>query len=231
MTSTKPVLFDTGANCCITNRKEDFLGGFKPSNGKHLVDGIGKGLVIKGSGRVAWTFGADDGSSRTLTLPCYYIPTANSRIASIQEILNTYPKESISMDASKLTLSGHGKYPSITIPLCAVSNLPFGYTVKPRDNSPQVYKNQMRKKSSKTKPILPTTTQPSLTLSSNINLTEPKKELLRWHYRLGHIGMKRIQWLFCQGILATSERTRRLQAAAAKLTHGTLCTACQFAKQ
>ena len=43
--------------------------------------------------------------------------------------------------------------------------------------------------------------------------------------------MKKVQWLFCQEILATSEATRRLHASASKLTHGPLCTACQYAKQ
>ena len=34
-----------------------------------------------------------------------------------------------------------------------------------------------------------------------------------------------------QGLLSSSERTRRLHQAAAKLTHGPMCTACQYAKQ
>ena len=34
---------------------------------------------------------------------------------------------------------------------------------------------------------------------TNHNLSEAEKELLRWHYRLGHIGFKKIQFLggFC----------------------------------
>ena len=221
------VLFDSGANCCVSNRKEDFVGQFKYSTGTELVDGIGKGLMIKGSGRVSWTFPADNGTYRTLVLPCYYIPSATTRIASIQEILNVYPNETVTMKGSKLVLSGWDKHPSVTIQLCAVSNLPFGITTKPV--KPAVHVNK-KDQSTKTE-ILPSTSQPALTRADNVNLTEPEKELLRWHSRLGHIGMKRIQWLFRQGLLARGERSRRLQAAASKLTHGPLCTACQYAKQ
>ena len=47
--------------------------------------------------------------------------------------------------------------------------------------------------------------QPSLVSPNNFNLSDPEKELLRWHYRLGHIGIKRVQWLFCQGVLGLSK--------------------------
>ncbi|KAL7569263.1 hypothetical protein ACA910_016815 [Epithemia clementina (nom. ined.)] len=65
----------------------------------------------------------------------------------------------------------------------------------------------------------------------NFNLTEPQKELLRWHYRLGHMGFKKVQFLFCSGVLATAEGSRRLQTAACRLTSMPLCAACQFGKQ
>ena len=218
------VLFDSGANCCVTNRRSDFVGRFKTCNGNQLVDGIGKGLQIKGEGKVAWTFEAEDGTYRTLLLPCYYIPTCTTRIASIQVILKTYPKETVKMSRDSLTLSGHGSSPAITVTFCETSNLPFGLTAT--NPNPKVHKVSRSK--SKT---MPTGNHSSVVKSSNINLTEPEKELLRWHYRLGHVGMSKIQWLFRLGVLASSEKQRRLQASAAKLTHGPLCTACQYAKQ
>ena len=51
------------------------------------------------------------------------------------------------------------------------------------------------------------------------------------HNRLGHIGMRKVQFLMRTGELATSEATRRLHAAACKLTSLPLCSACQFGKQ
>ena len=71
----------------------------------------------------------------------------------------------------------------------------------------------------------------SLTGSDNYNLSRPKKELLRWHCHLSHLGMKQVQWLFHGGTLSTSEVSHRQQEAATTLTCAPLCTACQCAKQ
>ena len=35
----------------------------------------------------------------------------------------------------------------------------------------------------------------------NQNLTETKKELLKWHFKLGHLGLKWLQWLARKGFL------------------------------
>ena len=226
---TDTVLFDSGANCCITNRRSDFASDFSTAGSDRVVDGIGKGLKIEGSGTVAWTFQADDGMYRTLRLPCFFVPSSNTRIASLQQILETYPKESFSMNSNCLVLSGHDQVPALTVPVCANTKLPVAVTTM----QPTVYRSATtrREEGGAPRQDLPTVKHPSLTTPSNLNLTEPEKELLRWHHRLGHIGVKRVQWLFRQGILATSEATRRMHTKAAQLTHGPLCTACQYAKQ
>ena len=114
-TNTDTVLFDSGANCCVTNAKSDFTEDFSTEVTNRVVDGIGKGLKIEGSGTVAWTFVADNGMYRTLRLPCYYIPTANTQIALLQRILEAYPKETFSMNQDSLTLSGHNNVPPVTL--------------------------------------------------------------------------------------------------------------------
>ena len=53
-TPDSEVLFDSGANCCASNVKTDFVGKFNESDGRSVVDGIGKGLKICGTGKVAW---------------------------------------------------------------------------------------------------------------------------------------------------------------------------------
>ena len=40
-----------------------------------------------------------------------------------------------------------------------------------------------------------------VTNEANQNLTPSQKELLRCHFRLGHIGFQRVQWLICKGRL------------------------------
>ena len=58
-------LFDSGANCCITNCKRDFGDTLEPVGGNQVIDGIGKGLKIAGKGKVKWTFITDDGVNVT----------------------------------------------------------------------------------------------------------------------------------------------------------------------
>ena len=245
------VLFDSGANCCITNRKEDFTGEFVEGNCDHSVDGIGTSLKVRGRGTVAWTFEGDNGMYRTLRLPCYYIPSSLHRVASLQRVLEVCPEETFLMNGQCLVLSGTESVPSISIPYCPRSNLPLATPLDHAhdDTDPQerdhldsgadtarleVNRCAASTNTSRTpKPQLPINKSPmsSLTHPDNLNLSGPEKELLRWHYRLGHIGVKRVQWMFRQGILATSEATRRMHSAACKITHGPLCTACQYAKQ
>jgi GAG-pre-integrase domain len=43
----------------------------------------------------------------------------------------------------------------------------------------------------------------------NSNLSNAKKELLRWHYRLGHLGFNKIQFLMRSGAISSSESVRR----------------------
>ena len=66
---------------------------------------------------------------------------------------------------------------------------------------------------------------------ANANLSETEKELLRWHFRLGHLSFRRVQFLLRTGVLARSEGTRRLHTSASKLTSPPLCAACQCGKQ
>ena len=55
--------------------------------------------------------------------------------------------------------------------------------------------------------------------ATNTNPGPAKKELLRWHNRLGHIGMWKVQFLMRTGVLATSEATRRLHTSDSKQTN------------
>ena len=67
--------------------------------------------------------------------------------------------------------------------------------------------------------------------STNSNLSEAEKELLRWHFKLGHISFTKVQHLMRSGILSHTEGTRRLHTAADSLRHAPKCAACTFAKQ
>ena len=171
------ILFDTGANCCISNNRNNFVGTFTPME-CGAVDGIGKGLTIAGKRQVAWTFRGDNGMYRTLKLLCYHTPSSNTRIASVGVVLKTYPSENINITQDSLVLSGNSfeQQPSITVAYCPRTQLLFAVAeIKPgnefNDVKPEVYTRKL-KSSQQLKPI------GSLTDSDNYNLSQPEKELL-----------------------------------------------------
>lgn len=129
------ILFDSGANVCITNALDDFHGHCDDCPVKHgQVDGIGKTLQIKAAGMLSWTFAADNGMCRTLKLPGCHVPSSLTRIASLQVILKACPQETISMTANALRSNGHDQQPSITVPFELESNLPTLPSVDPNDH-------------------------------------------------------------------------------------------------
>jgi hypothetical protein len=73
----------------------------------------------------------------------------------------------------------------------------------------------------------------STSSSLNANLSDPQRELLRWHQKLENFGYRRVQFLLRSGVLSHTEQARRLQLAAAQLSSEgcPLCAACQFGKQ
>ena len=60
----------------------------------------------------------------------------------------------------------------------------------------------------------------------NQNLTHLQKNLLKWHFKLGHLGFQQLQWVGRQGWLGKlGERIGLSSVQAPK------CAACQFGKQ
>ena len=54
------ILLDTGANGCISNDTNNYVGAFTPME-HGAVDGTGKGLTVSGKGHMAWNFRGDNG--------------------------------------------------------------------------------------------------------------------------------------------------------------------------
>jgi hypothetical protein len=71
----KPICVDTGASCCISNDRQDFLT-FALSTST-ILQGIGSGLSISGTGTIKWTILDDSGDEVTLHLHNgLYVPDA-----------------------------------------------------------------------------------------------------------------------------------------------------------
>ena len=217
---TFSLIWDSGASMCITGDKRDFIDAIQPISGAK-IRGIVSGLSIKGYGHVQWSVLDNKGKLRHLKLPAYYIPKAQQRLLSTSVFCKTYPASSIAINSDSWTIRANPEDPTqegIDIFINPLNNLPTTTCFR-RDSVHRVAANFSE--------------TISATHTENFNLSEPQKELLRWHNKLGHVGMKTVQFILRTGALATSESMRRLHTRAANLSHSELpkCAACQFGKQ
>lgn len=65
----------------------------------------------------------------------------------------------------------------------------------------------------------------------NQNLTASQKELLLWHWRIGHAGFKWVQWLFAKSKERDNESILSSKNPTVSSCKVPLCVACQVAKQ
>ena len=127
-----------------------------------------------------------------LKLPAYYVPQSPVCLLSMTSLLQTYLGETILMQPHEITLSGLAHDP--------LRN-PVVVHVDPTNNLPtsQIYHYEVPEKA-----IEALATTLTVVSNNNINLSEPQKELLRWHYRLGHLSFRKIQFIMRTGVLSRS---------------------------
>ena len=213
------VIWDSGASHTITNDQKDFVGKLRSPGLVKRLTGLASGLWIKGVGEIEWSFIGTDGNFRTITIPAYYVPDSPVKLLSTAQVLQHYSNETIQLSDSSATLSGikgDNKRGPITAFVNPTSNIPSctGYRL------PAVQRVATALHS------MTTTVDPK-----NVNLSDPEKELLRWHQRLGHLDYRKVQFLLRSGALSMSPSMRAMHARAAKLRHPPKCAACQFGKQ
>ena len=133
--------------------------------------------------------------------------------------MQSYNNETIKVEADKLTLSGIDGDPSRN---------PVVARVNPDNNLPTSEAYRYEDTLLAAEALNATITAVN---DMNFNLTEPEKELLRWHYRLGHMSFKKIQFLLRTGVLTRGDSKRRLHHAACNIQTPPNCAACQYGKQ
>lgn len=217
-----PVIWDSGASISISPDRNDFVGPLESPPFGMKLQGIAKNLRVEGIGHVAWSFIDVTGRLRTLKVKALLVPKASVRLLSISSLLAKYPDESVDMTAHHLLLSGAGN--STGGPPCN----PIEVLVDPTNNLPTAtaYASDIAPRVA-----MAMNASISATIRANHNISPAEKELLRWHFRLGHLSFRKIQFLMRTGVLAHSEGARRLQSNASKLTRAPMCAACQYGKQ
>lgn len=204
------LLIDTGASVTISDQAGDFVTDIIPFDEPRVLGGLANGLPISGVGLVNWSIPMDDGESKIFPIQTCFVPGAGRRILSPQHA--DQQTDEVSMDftingkGGKITMRKDGR--TITCPLC------------PRTNLPMIKASPAYVISQKSKEL-----NLCITEESNQNLSLAQKELLRWHFRLGHLNFKSVQLLLRTGALGRT----RLQTAASSCPHPK-CSSCQYGK-
>jgi hypothetical protein len=176
--NTSPIIWDSGASISITPDLSNFHGPVSPQGKITQLKVIAKSLQMKGHGEVNRAVHNQLGNLQILKVPAYHVPNIKVQFLSTTSLLQTDPDKLITIEPNRLTLSGiandNDRGP-ITANVNTQNNLPTS----------EVY--------NATDPVKATDALASIVNTvheQKLNLTEAEKELLRWHYRLGHIGFK-----------------------------------------
>jgi hypothetical protein len=189
------IIWDSGASICVTPDKQDFVD-YTPNPDINEVKGLGgKASQVIGQGTVLWSVHDVTGSLRHFQLKAYHIPSSKSRLISTNTLLANYSGEHLTVDSNSMQLSGI-ENDSTRNAVIAINN--------PSNNLPTSTAFNQRD-----------THEPGINLchlvstvhKDNTNLSEPQKELLKWHQRLGHLDFKKILHLLRTGVLSNTSAT------------------------
>ena len=234
--NTFEVICDSGDSVSITNCKSDFIGPIGPAHKWKKLRGLAKGLKIEGEGHVLWKCKAKNGMLRALRVPALYVPDAPQRLLLAHNLLKFYPGETFTLTAEGAELSGCNQdgvevKPPVFIPLDPKTGLPTATMYQYSETGVVKTRTPHEDPAFEAELELQANNAIAAVHNANINLTEAEKELMKWHYKLGHVSHRKIQFLMRSGILAHTASAKRLHTAAAKLKECPKCPACCFAKQ
>jgi len=186
------IVFDTGASFSLTPFIEDFdVEGIEEPDVKEM-HGIADKIKIEGRGWVEWSIRDVFGNICLIRTQAYYVPSAHIRLFSPQTYFKEQPSDSpdqakATFDYQKLEFQTHSGE-QLTFPYSLGGNLPMMYLDNKVLQAGVTSEMEILFKHS---PVMEDASH--LLNEQNHNLSNPQKELLLWHYRLGHAGQHWIQ--------------------------------------
>jgi hypothetical protein len=206
-------IVDTGCTDTSTGFKEDFKpGSLKVMDPPMLMDGVGGQLWATHKGTVSFEVLADNGTIHVVETDGLLVPTLACRLMSPQAYLIEQKKQGNTQ--SRLVMDHNG------------TALEFNNNTKatmPHDACTRLPKLRAYHDTMKTAESIALV---CITDERNQNLSSRAKSLLRWHFKLGHLGFQRLQWIGRQGWLGKAGEYFGLSSVQAPK-----CAACQFGKQ
>jgi len=218
-----PVVIDSGASFSLTPKIEDFITPLQVD--KTILTGLNSTSVVAGSGAVEWTIQDVSGIVRKIRVEAFYVPQASIRLFSPQQYFQENQAGSYYMEAnhSSLILTCGTE---LRFPYNSGNRLPLMLTKQFCERHVHVAGLSFEE--------VDYLANASIDYSTNQNLTGSQRELLLWHWKLGHIGMK---WVQSLGSVPKSTEVRSKPViptrAGSQMSscERPLCTACQLSKQ
>ena len=204
-------VWDCGFSRTMTNDPRDFVDGITSVPPGTRVQGLGHAHAT-GEGIVEWVVTDDEGYPFTIRTSALLVPSLRTRLLSNQHYLAEQTRagtpRSISQSDSGLIFQ-IGPTSRISVSYDQRNNLPQTVAARPLSMSQTAHALNC-----------------CVTDEANQNLSQPQKELLRWHFRLAHRDFHAVQLLLHGGHLGTSPLTIN----AGRCTPPK-CASCQFGKQ
>ena len=174
---------------------------------------------MTGIGTVQWSILDEKGGLRHLRLPALLVPKCESRLLSTLVLLHHYKGEHLIQHSNFMRLCGHSQVDDRASVLV------------PYDKRSGLLKATMYRMPEVQSAVACLGQTISAVREEKLNLSEAEKELLKWHYRLGHLSFRRIQSLLRSGVFSHSESSRALHRSAYRIRHPPKCAACLYGKQ
>jgi hypothetical protein len=180
------VIVDTGCSTTTTPYMEDFIPGTYQKLEKPLnIEGVaGKMISVTNMGMVRWECITENGNKVKLHHMAHHAPELGKiRLLSPQILLKSIKGRgefTINNKRGKFIINNE----IINTPISELTSLPMLTCFNNLDETAKKLANKH-----------------SLLSPENGNLTVLQKELLKWHYKLGHVRMTVVQWIGRHGIL------------------------------
>ena len=175
-------IVDSGASMTISPHLEDFES-ISYNSEPAVLTGVSKGCPIVGQGTVSYLLETSSGPWK-VSLPALYVPDSVTRLLCPQDLRKKYGCN-ISFVDDGMLLQHQGK--TTLWPYERSTNLPVAGLVPTQEAEGA--------KSALTAEV---------TTANNLNLTAGQKELLKWHYKFGHLGFKVVQSVLKSGAVGQS---------------------------
>ena len=204
-TDSETIIVDTGASSAMSMEYDDFI---ELNPHQDHINGIGN-IPVEGKGTLKWNIQNTDGSIEPIIIRnAIYAPKLPIRLMSPQQFV----RQQINDDEASFI----GTKEQLTI---RYENKQLNAKYHPENNLPTIH---TKPGNTKLKCYIATNTKSKQILNKdyNMSLSQSQKELLKWHYKLGHKGMQEIQALARMNILP-----RHLSN-----TDIPICEACQYGK-